>query len=171
VVSVTWRVSSKKQELLILREHINSLQFFVLSYNVSLLSKFHVVVSVTISTSKRYSVRIYFQFVEGGLSCLICVICSWLQIVASNTFCVVILLCLSLSCVPYVASFSGFSILIAPSVFSNVYIIFVNTCWEHLGLPLCFRRVRVENRFSCLCCVVCLVYLRSVSCAQCSRCL
>ena len=49
IISVTWRVSSKKQELLILREHINSPQFFVLSYNVSLLSKFHVVVFVTIS--------------------------------------------------------------------------------------------------------------------------
>ena len=81
---------------------------------------------------------------------------------ASNAYCVVILLCLSLSCVPYVASFSGFSILIAPSVFSNVYIIFMNTRWEHLGLPLCFSRVRVENRFSFLCCVFVLVYLRSV---------
>jgi len=72
IISVTWRVSSKKQELLILREHINSLQFFVLSYNVSLLSKFHVVVSVTISASKRYSVRLYFQFVEGGLMSYLC---------------------------------------------------------------------------------------------------
>jgi hypothetical protein len=31
IISVTWRVSSKKQELLILREHINSPQFFVLN--------------------------------------------------------------------------------------------------------------------------------------------
>ena len=35
---------------------------------------------------------------------------------------VVFLLCFSLSCIPYFASFSGLFILIAPSVFSNVYL-------------------------------------------------
>ena len=39
----------------------------------------------------------------------------------SNTYCVVCFVCLSSSCVPYVASFSGLSILLVPSVFSNVY--------------------------------------------------
>ena len=39
----------------------------------------------------------------------------------SNTYCVVFLFCLSSSCVPYIASFSGLSILIASSVFSNIY--------------------------------------------------
>jgi hypothetical protein len=34
---------------------------------------------------------------------------------------VVFLFCLSSSCVPYVVSFSGLSILVCPSVFSNVY--------------------------------------------------
>ena len=34
---------------------------------------------------------------------------------------VVFLFCLSSSCVPYVASFSGLSMLIVPSVFSNIY--------------------------------------------------
>ena len=33
-----------------------------------------------------------------------------------------VLLCVSSSCVPYVASFSGLSFLIASSVFSNVYL-------------------------------------------------
>ena len=36
--------------------------------------------------------------------------------------CVAFLFCLSSSCVPYVANFSGLSIFIAPSVFSNVYL-------------------------------------------------
>jgi hypothetical protein len=35
----------------------------------------------------------------------------------------VFLLCFSSSCVLYVARFSGLSILIAPSVFSNVYLL------------------------------------------------
>ena len=43
------------------------------------------------------------------------------SIVVSHTYCVVFLLCLSSSCVPYVASFSSFFIFIASSVLSNVY--------------------------------------------------
>jgi hypothetical protein len=39
-----------------------------------------------------------------------------------STQCVVFLLCFSSSCVPFVASFSGLSNLIAFSVFSNVYL-------------------------------------------------
>jgi hypothetical protein len=46
----------------------------------------------------------------------------FLRIVVSKTCCVVFLFCLSSSCVPYIASFSGLSFLIAPSVFSNVYL-------------------------------------------------
>ena len=53
---------------------------------------------------------------------LIYVICVCLGIVVSNTYCVVFLFCLSSSCVLDVASFSGSSIFIAPSVFSNVYL-------------------------------------------------
>jgi hypothetical protein len=49
--------------------------------------------------------------------------CVGLLIVLSNTYCVVFLFCLSSSCVPYVASFSGLPILVAPSVFSNVYML------------------------------------------------
>ena len=46
-----------------------------------------------------------------------------LSIVVSNTYCAVCLFCLSSSCVPYVASFSRLSILIAPWVFSNIYLL------------------------------------------------
>jgi hypothetical protein len=83
---------------------------------VSLRSEFRVVMSVTISV-----------FTSGCLqvgSCLIYIICFCFRIVASNTYCVVFFVCFSSSCVPYVASFSGLSILIAPSVFSNVYLPF-----------------------------------------------
>ena len=48
-------------------------------------------------------------FLREG-SCLICVIYVCLHIVVSNTYCVVFLFCCSLSCVPYVANFSGLSI-------------------------------------------------------------
>ena len=37
-----------------------------------------------------------------------------LRLVVSNTYCVVFLLCLSSSCVPYVAGFSGLSICYCP---------------------------------------------------------
>ena len=45
--------------------------------------------------------------------------------VVSNTYCVVFLVCLSSSCVPYVASISGLSILIAPLVFSIYILTFI----------------------------------------------
>ena len=45
----------------------------------------------------------------------------YLCIVVSNTYCVVFLFCFSSSCGSYVASFSGFFLLIALSVFSNVF--------------------------------------------------
>ena len=47
-------------------------------------------------------------------SCHIYVICFCLRTVVSNTYCVVFLLCLSSSCVPYVASSSGLSIIYCP---------------------------------------------------------
>jgi hypothetical protein len=49
------------------------------------------------------------------------VICVCLCIMVSSTCCVLFWFYFSPSCVPYDASFSGFSFLIAPSVFSNVY--------------------------------------------------
>ena len=47
--------------------------------------------------------------------------CVCLHIVRSNTHCVVFLFCFSLSCLLYVASFSGLSLFIVPSVFSNLF--------------------------------------------------
>ena len=47
-------------------------------------------------------------------ACLIYIICVCLCIVVSNTYHVVLLVCFSLSCVPYVASFSGLSICDCP---------------------------------------------------------
>ena len=63
------------------------------------------------------------------------VICVCLHIVVSNTYCVVLLFCLSSSCVPYIASFSRLFIVDCPSVLSNVYfmqlqIIFLNLIVE-----------------------------------------
>jgi len=40
----------------------------------------------------------------------------------SNKYGVVVMFCFSSLCVPYVASFSGLSFFIAPSVFSNGYL-------------------------------------------------
>ena len=77
------------------------------------------------------------------LSCLIYVICVCLRIVVSNTYCVVCLFCLSWSCVPYVVlcvcfvclglvypmlpvSLDCCPFLIAPSVFSNVYLLVIS---------------------------------------------
>ena len=74
-------------------------------------------------------------------SCLIYVICGfYLRIVVSKTYCVVFLFCLSSSCVPYIASFSGLSFLIAPSVFSNVYLSVSLDCpfWLPLRYSLTF---------------------------------
>ena len=55
--------------------------------------------------------------------CLIYVICICLRIVVFNIYCVVFFFVffIFVLCVPYVAIFSGLSICIAPSVFSNGY--------------------------------------------------
>jgi hypothetical protein len=62
------------------------------------------------------SIRLYLQL------SVIYVIRVCLRIVVSNKYCVVFLCCLSSSCVPYVVSISGLSIL----VFSNVYLVIKN---------------------------------------------
>ena len=65
--------------------------------------------------------RIYIQWFLGGLMSYLRYLCLFAIVVAS-TYCIVCLLWFSSSCVPYVASFSGFSIVYCPSVFSNVYL-------------------------------------------------
>ena len=47
-------------------------------------------------------------------SCLIYIICVCSPIVMCNTYCIVLLFCLSSCCVPYVTSFSGLSIFDCP---------------------------------------------------------
>jgi hypothetical protein len=59
-------------------------------------------------------------------------------LMVSNTYCV--MFCFSSSCGSYVASFSVLSISIAPSVFSNVYLL-------HEYLIHCYRfREKIEKR-------------------------
>jgi hypothetical protein len=92
-------------------------------------------------------------------SCLINVICVCLCTVVSNTYCVVFLKCfffvfsfclLFFFCcccffVPYVASFSVFSVFIAPSVFSNVYLIMFALYFRFYLIIYGFNSM-VENR-------------------------
>ena len=110
----------------------------MLSYYVSLHSEFRVVISVTISACKRCSVRRCLPLLVGGLmSYVICVcsvrrclpllvgglmsyvICACFPIVVLNIFCVVFFVVLCILCCQFlwIVHF-----LIAPSVFSNVYL-------------------------------------------------
>ena len=74
-------------------------------------------------------VRVFITLVCCGVSCCVSllyefrVICAYLRTLVSNTYSVVFLLCFSLSCLLFVASFFGLSFLIAPSVFSNAYLL------------------------------------------------
>ena len=68
--------------------------------------------------------EVQFVFISSCLqesSCLIYVICVWLHIVVSKAYCIVFLFCLSSSCVPMLPVSLDCRILIAPSVFSNLY--------------------------------------------------
>jgi hypothetical protein len=67
---------------------------------------------------KKCSVRLYLQLFVGGLMSYSRYLCLF---VVSNTYCVLFLFYFSSTCVPYVVSFSGLSILIAPFIFSDVY--------------------------------------------------
>jgi hypothetical protein len=78
----------------------------------------------------RYDFRIKTMF-GSSLPPVVCMrahvllgysICVCLRIAVYNTYCVMFLFWFSSTCVPYVASSPGLSFLIAPSVFSNVYL-------------------------------------------------
>ena len=61
----------------------------------------------------RHTNDVRFVFTSSCLqkgSCFIYALFVWWRIVMSNTYCVVLLVCVSSSCVPYVASFSGLSL-------------------------------------------------------------
>jgi len=108
-----------------------SLIFFMFSYYVSLRSEFRVVMSVAISAYKRCSACLYLQWFVGGIIFYL----SYLRLFAHS--CVVILLYLSPSCVPYVASSLDCPFLIAASVFSNVVQVGYSTPvnWEDTPYP------------------------------------
>jgi len=74
------------------------------------------VMSITISPQKRFSVRLYLQWLEEG-SFLNYFICVCLRIVVSNTYCVVFFcfVCLRLEC-PMLTVSLDCPFLIAPSV-------------------------------------------------------
>ena len=95
-----------------------------------------IIVSIYLSAYKN---DVRFVFTSSSLyddECLY-VICVCLRLVVSNTCCVMFLFCFSLSCVPYVAGFSGLSCLIAPSVFSNVYVMSMFCRSLFFFRPLC----------------------------------
>jgi hypothetical protein len=66
-------------------------------------------------------------------SCHICVVCDYLSIVVSNAYCVVFLLCFSSSCVPYVASFFGLSILWLPPLGYSLTFIKLSNIQQKMG--------------------------------------
>ena len=68
---------------------------------------------------KRYSVRLFLKLFVGGLMSYLPYLCLYWYSGVRHILCCVFVL-FSSSCVTCVASFSGLSILIAPSVFPNV---------------------------------------------------
>jgi hypothetical protein len=85
---------------------------------VSLHFQFRFVMSVTISVEKRYSVvHLYLQLFVVGLMSYLRYLCMIAHSGVHHILCCVFVLFFFV----YVASFSGLSILIAPSVFSNVF--------------------------------------------------
>jgi hypothetical protein len=72
---------------------------------VSLRSEFCVVLSITISTLKRCSVRLYHQLFVGGCMSYSCDLCLFTHSGIQHILCFVFVL-FSSSCVPYVASLS-----------------------------------------------------------------
>ena len=75
--------------------------------------------------------NVYFQLFVGRLV-------SYLRFLRLFTYSGVqhILFCFSLSCSSYVVSFSGLSILIAPSVFSNVFFHWLRVTWCHVTVSI-----------------------------------
>ena len=108
-----------------------------------------------------------FVFPNVYLSCVLCTLCCqvlgivyfWLSLWYSLTF-----ICL-VSCVPYVARFSGMSIFDCPLVFPNVYLscVLCTLCCQFLWnvyfwLPLVFPNVYL----SCVLCILCSQFLWNV---------
>ena len=130
---VTWRVSYKRQELLPLREHLSSPQFCS-GVRVALrLSFFQIVLSCVFTFGVPYcDVPYDFHIKPMFGSSLPPVVYRRVHVLfrlfvlACAQWCpshIVFLFCFSSSSVHYVVSFSGLSLLVAPSVSSNVYLL------------------------------------------------
>ena len=68
----------------------------------------------------------------------------------------------AVSCVSYVASFSGLSFYITPSVFSNMYLscILCILCCQFLWIVLCITPLVFSNIYlSCVLCILCCQFL------------
>ena len=126
------RVCCKRQELHTLREHLNSPRCFggvrathLFTFLCCPIMWLYVPSSVFWCTWRfPHKNDVRFDFTSSCLkegARLIYVICVCLRIVVSNIYCVVFYFCFSSSCVSHVGCFSGLSILISPSVFSNDY--------------------------------------------------
>ena len=126
---VTRRVSYKKQELLTLREHLSSPPVFggvrvahLCSFLCCPINYIYVLTSLFWCPLRfpHENVRFYLQVFVGGFMSYLGYLCLFAYRVVQHILSVS-LLCFSSPCVPYVAIFSGLSICIAPSVFSNAY--------------------------------------------------
>ena len=112
--------------------------FFVSSYYVSLRSELRGVMSVMIFAWKRWSAGLYLQFLRG-LNSYWRYLCLFAHSAVQDILCCGLF---SLSCVPYVASFSRLPMFIAPSEFSNVYwfvlsrTLFFMCCLYNTGLSV-----------------------------------
>ena len=67
------------------------------------------------------------------------------------------------SCVSYVASFSGFSFYITPSVFSNIYLSCVFCALFCQFLWIVFFSLHLRYSLTCICPVSCVPYVASFS--------
>jgi hypothetical protein len=115
----------KKQVLITRRKHMSSPPVF---YGVRVAHLFsflccHIMCLYILSSVLWYPLRfphindVRFVIISGCLyecACLICVVCVCWRMMVSVTYCAVFLFYFSSSCVPYVTSFSGLSIVDCP---------------------------------------------------------
>ena len=97
------------------------------------------------------------------LSCILCILCLqflWIVYFLFRLRYSLMFIC-PVSCVPYVASVSRVSILIVPSVFSNVYLscVFCTLCCQFLWIVHFWLPLRYSLTFICL--VSCVPYVAS----------
>jgi hypothetical protein len=97
------------------------------------------------------------------LSCVFCALFSqFLRIVFFSLHLRYSLTCICpLSCVPYVASFSGLSFFITPSVFSNIYLSCVFCALFSQFLRIVFFSLHLRYSLTCICPLSCVSYVAS----------